>query len=162
MARPARNYANIQFEELRRQIDGPFNELHDGLEEAYYGDRRPDGSLDKSTGWMAGVSKPWEGFDKEATPTASKALFNRLHGALWQFRALHFHAENLKRPQPYPADRYDEYDDEQPDGTVAKRRRVEDERASLRDFRQVHGTDYGKLRTALQSTGINVNPDATD
>lgn len=158
MARPVRNYDGIQFEDLRRQIDGVFNDLHDSLEEAYYGARDANGRLDRTTGWSAGVSKPWEGFDVRPTPEQSKAQFDVLHGHLWISHSLHFHAENLKQPSPYPRSAYDEYEDD--DGVL--RSRVAEDRQKLKALR---GTDFGtfnKLMDALNAKGVQVDPDATE
>ncbi len=160
--RPERNYNGIQFEELRRQIDPIFEVLHDELEEAYYGDRGADGRFDRATGWLAGVSKPWHGFDKRATPEKSKALFDALHGALFSAHLLHFHAENLKRAKPYASREYDEYDDEQPDGTTVVRRRVVEEREKLKALRREFGPGFDRALKALRDKGADINLDATD
>ena len=153
-----RNRDGIQFAELRALIDPKVEGLHDGLEEAYYGDRDPvTGALDRTTGWLAGVSKPWHGFDKQATPALSKSLFERLHGALFDVHYLFFHDENQNRQTPYSRGDYDDYDDDGVPGS-----RVADSRAALRDFRTNFGAEFGALMAAFNTVGVVVDPDATD
>ena len=102
-----RNYDGVRFDELRRLMDDRFHGLHDELEEAYWGNRDSNGRWIPGTGWRNGISKPWLGLDLQATPEDSRIYFDLLHGMLWQFYTVVFHEENLKRPTPYPAEKYD-------------------------------------------------------
>ncbi len=153
-----RNFAGIQFEALRQRIDGAFNALHDALEEAYYGERGADGRWVPGTGWRNGQSKPWMGFDKTATPAASKALFDRLHSSLWTAYGLVFHEENLKQPQPYARERYDTVRD---DAGVVIGSRVETARASLRALRTARPDEFAALKNWAAARSFALDSDAT-
>ena len=83
----ARNFAGIQFESIRKTLDVRFNQEHDDLSSAYY------------DYWSKGLSRPWKGFDKQATPEASKALFDKLHGLIFQRHLVAFHNANMKLPK---------------------------------------------------------------
>lgn len=67
----SRNRQNILDADLRADVDPIFEEMHDELERAYY------------DAWRHGRSQPWQGYDVQATPEASKLLFDRLHGAIF-------------------------------------------------------------------------------
>jgi hypothetical protein len=69
--RPDRNYEKVEKGDLRIQIEPAFNALHDDLTEAYY------------QHWKKGESAPWFGYDVQATPEESKALFDSLHGLIF-------------------------------------------------------------------------------
>ena len=65
-----RNFDGIQFERLRRKVDQPFNDLHDELEECFYGPRtipvqrrgKTVMRMDRTQGWGAGVYRScWGG-----------------------------------------------------------------------------------------------------
>lgn len=88
-----RNLDGTQFESLRKAIDGKFNALHDSLEDAYYNH------------WKKGLSKAWHGFDVQADSADSKALFDSLHGALWNEHEAALIAENERQGHPYDADK---------------------------------------------------------
>lgn len=66
-----RNRTGILDADLRADVDPIFEALHDALERAYYDH------------WRHGRSQPWQGYDVQATPEASKLLFDQLHGAIW-------------------------------------------------------------------------------
>lgn len=66
-----RNRTGILDADLRADVDPIFEALHDALERAYYDH------------WRHGRSQPWQGYDVQATPAASKQLFDQLHGAIW-------------------------------------------------------------------------------
>lgn len=89
----------IQFESLRKDIDPPFLALIETLNVAYY------------QFWKNGRSSPWHGFDVQATPELSKALFDRLHGAIWGAHELAIRDENERRGFPYPVDKVDPLDE---------------------------------------------------
>ncbi len=154
-----RNFDLVQHEDLRRKIDARFNTLHDSLEEAYYGERGPDDRFVQDTGWRHGVSKPWQGFDKGATPKASKALFDELHGLLWRVYELAFHEENVKQATPYPRAKYDR-PTEARDGT--KGTTLGDARKSLRDLRADRPTIFNGMVGAVRGEGFAIDPDAVD
>ena len=88
-----RNYTGTQFEKIRKVLDAKFNQAHDDLSVAYY------------DYWSKGLSKPWKGFDKQATPEANKVLFDKLHGLVFHLREVAFHNANLLLPL---AERYSE------------------------------------------------------
>lgn len=91
-----RNYTGIQFESIRKTLDGTFNQEHDDLSVAYY------------DYWSKGLSKPWQGFDAQATPEASKVLFDKLHGLIFHRYLVAFHNANMALPKPkqYSEDEY--------------------------------------------------------
>ncbi len=122
--RPIRNRVDIQHESLRTRIvrgdlmfDEVFEEIHDGLSEAYYGARLDNGAHDRATGWSAGVSKPFSDpfiaagriFDVQANPRKSKELFDRLHGMIFHIRAVSMHRLNmsLSLAEQLPREEYD-------------------------------------------------------
>jgi hypothetical protein len=104
----------VQFVELRKVIDQKFADLHDSLEEAYYGTRGADGKFIRDTGWRHGVSKPWNGFDKGNNAVASKALFDQLHAAIWWKYQIAIGEENTRQGVPYEISTLD------PDGRAAQ------------------------------------------
>lgn len=68
-----RNFEGVQFAELRKTVDVPFNVVHDELSDCYYNKKpfRTYGILDKAT-------------------------FDKLHGLIFLQREVKFHEENLK------------------------------------------------------------------
>jgi len=123
--RTLRNFGDVAFESLRRAIDTKFNDLHDSLEEAYYGRRGDDGRFVRGTGWRDGASSPWHGVDVQATPAESKALFERLHGALWWRHDGALAAENARQGSPYPLEKLDPPDSAGLRKSAAARQRFE-------------------------------------
>src|SRR3990167_2706054 len=89
----------IQFDSLRKDIDPPFLAAANELSDAYY------------KFWKRGESSPWQGFDVRATLELSKALFDKLHGALWNAHALAIHDANVARGFPYDTEKTDPLDD---------------------------------------------------
>ena len=77
-----RNFDNIQFEELRRQIDDKFNQTADELSIAYY------------CYWKYDQSKPFQGYDVLPTLEENKAQFDKLHGLIWHHYTIAFHNGN--------------------------------------------------------------------
>lgn len=73
-----RNFEHIQFETIRKRIDGKYNSLHDELTECYY------------KFWKKGLSKPFQGYDVQKTPEESKELFDKLHGLLFTMYSIEF------------------------------------------------------------------------
>lgn len=102
----------VEFAELRKVVDQKFADLHDSLEEAYYGQRDSSGRFTPGTGWKDGVSVPWNGFDKGNTPAASKEIFDRLHGQLFHEHHLALIDENTKQGERYSADKIDPVDEQ--------------------------------------------------
>ena len=135
-----RNFDNVQFASLRANVDPPFNALHDELEEAYY------------QFWKLGQSHPWLGFDVQATPAESKALFDRLHGALWWAYDIKLNDANdaLAQPDRFDADRIDPVVN--PDAPVNQQIRKRDFAKQL--WRNASGFDAASFKTALEARGL--------
>ena len=159
--RPIRNFDGIQFEQLRIKIDDRFNDLHDSLEEAYYGDRDAVTNLfTPGTGWRNGQSKPWHGFDVKPGLKNSQTQFDQLHGLIWTFYKLAFHEENQKETTPIPRSEYDhEFAD---DGVTIINSKVENARNSLRVSRTTRSAMFNALKTWATTQNLTINPDAMD
>ena len=188
MSRPQRNFTGVQFESLRLVIDASFNTFSDELEEAFYGNRQADGSLDKTTGWRAGVSKPFRGFNKRATPALSQALFEKIQGALHQIYMLVLHDENVTQGLPFSRSDYDKdlpsraADDIVDAARQARRvltsqertdldaaltsatpvKVIEDRRTALKGLRTNDLAVFNMLQTWATSQSFNIDPDRTD
>lgn len=91
-----RNYDGIRFESLRRVVDPPFGEFHDGLSAAYY-----NGEV-FSHPWLIEWGYPKE-IDfktmKQESPKDAKSLFDEIHALQDLKRQEKFHQENLKQPE---------------------------------------------------------------
>ncbi len=88
-----RNMDRIQHESVRRVVDQKFYDLHDALEEAWYGDRRLDDSMDRATGAKAGIiGRLWNGIE-----ITTKEQFDELHGLLWHHHTMAIFAENVRQ-----------------------------------------------------------------
>lgn len=159
MARPTRNFSGVQFQALRERIDRKFCDLHDSLEEAYYGDRGEDGRWVAGTGWRNGQSSPWYGFDVLATPEQSKAQFDEIHAFLHAAYLLIFHEENQEEATPYSRDAYDYRRDE---GGNITESRVAGVRSRLRWLKNNRPAIFNKLKTWAQNNGFTFNEEATD
>jgi hypothetical protein len=83
-----RNYTGIQLENIRKTLDATFNQEHDELSTAYY------------DYWAKGLSWPWKGFDVQATPKASKVLFEKLHGLIFSRYLVALHNANMALLEP--------------------------------------------------------------
>jgi hypothetical protein len=81
-----RNTKGIEFESIRKTLDGRFNDLHDELSAAYY------------DYWRKGLSKSFRNFNVQTTIEESEALFNELHGLLFDLRLIAFHDANMALP----------------------------------------------------------------
>lgn len=130
-----RNFAGVQFEDVRRVVDPAYNTLHDQLEDCYYGDvvvEHPElqgtpthrKGRRYANGWVSGVSKPFvtgaRTYDVQATPRLSKELFDKLHAYIWLMRQADMVAVNIRLGTPYDMDQLDEPErdeQEQPTGT---------------------------------------------
>ena len=157
-----RNYDRVKHEALRRVIDDRFNQMHDDLEEAYYGPRDGNGRFVPGTGWRNGLSSPWLGFDVQVTPSLSKVLFDRLHGMLWQFYTLVFHEENLKQAEPFKSNEYDTYREQNDAGarigpTLS---RVGEMKTTIQARSVDDSTEFLALQTELKRLGFDVDPNA--
>lgn len=87
-----RNYDKIQFEKYRRVVDPKFNQLHDKLTNCYY------------SYWKKGLSKPFQGYDKQSNLKDSKILFDKLHGLIFEHHLIEIneeHERTLEKDQ-YP------------------------------------------------------------
>lgn len=90
---PERNIeSNIQYYDLRKDIDPIFNKVHDELSGAYYN------------------KKPFRSYG-----ILTKEQFDKLHGLIFLMRDVKFHEENLKLPkeQQIPESQYNYILDEQ-------------------------------------------------
>lgn len=98
-----RNFDAVQFEDLRRRIDPKFNQAHDELSDCYY------------NYWKEGKSKPFHGYDVQATLGESKELFDKLHGLIFLYRDVLFHQENFRQPEVdrIPEEKYNNILDDQ-------------------------------------------------
>ena len=101
-----RNFDNIQFAELRKKIDGKFNEIHDELTACYYDYWKHE----KSKLFISGGKT----YDVQDTPEKSKQLFDKLHGLIFTVRDVKFHQENLRqlKKDRIPEEKYNEEMDE--------------------------------------------------
>ena len=84
MVKP-RNFDRVTFEDIRIDLDPPFNAVHDELSECFYG------------------KKPFRGYG-----ILDKETFDKLHGMIFMKRDCEFHKRNLARLVPYPESRYNE------------------------------------------------------
>lgn len=120
--RKDRNMDGVRFERLRKQWDGYFNQLHDELEDAYYGPKDENGRFLPDTGWRNGKSSPVFGLDcvvedlpvklgaylkvesgqEMLTTDQARQLFDLLHGAIWQAHSLWLQRQNAELEEPYP------------------------------------------------------------
>lgn len=85
---PLDNQTTCQHASLRfgpEQLDIKIRGLVDTLEDAYYNH------------WKLQRSKTFLTFDMQETLQDSKALFDRLHGIIWNFHFLLFHIFNTER-----------------------------------------------------------------
>ncbi len=71
-----RNFDKIQFEDLRKDIDPKYNNLHDELTDCYY---------KKISFRNYGI--------------LTKEQFDKLHGLIFLHRDIEFHDKNLERPK---------------------------------------------------------------
>lgn len=127
----------IQFDALRQDLDPPFLALVAELEVAYY------------QHWKLGEPHAFQGFDVQATSEESKALFDKLHGAIWHAHHIAIAGENEKQGRPYDVETVDEI----PDGK-AVRRSVE-EKKKLKDLK-AEGMDIPAM---LALRGVTVAVD---
>ncbi len=188
MTRLTRNYTAIQFEALRRVIDPAFHDFKDELEEAVYGNRRDDGSTDKSTGWLADVSKPFRGMDKQATEKDSRALFDEIHGHLYTLYTLVLHDENVAQGFPFAREEIDRpIPSRIAESIIETARRekrvltgqertdintslvdaapnttIEAKRERMRDLRANNVAVFDLLKTWATEQGFDLDPDRTD
>ena len=78
-----RNFDGIQFEEIRKKIDGKYNQMHDELSDCYYN------------------KKPYQDYG-----ILDKETFDKLHGAIFLNRDIEFHKENIASKTPIPEEQY--------------------------------------------------------
>ncbi len=115
-----RNRDGIQFANVRLTLDPVWEDLHDRLEDAYYGPADPI-TGGRSGGWRADLSSVFDGggghlYDKLGTPAESKVQFQKLHGLIFLERHLALIAANAALPpaQRHPINKIDPFDDETP------------------------------------------------
>lgn len=160
--RTDRNFDGVQLERLRKEWDGHFNQLHDELEDAYYGPKDAEGRFIPGTGWRNGESRPLQGLDvtveslpvklaahlkvepdqEKLTAEQAKQLFDLLHGPLWQAHTLWLHKMNAQLAEPYPED---ELNPETEDAQGEKVRKVELERLAMDALASLSGIDMVAL-----------------
>jgi predicted nucleotidyltransferase component of viral defense system len=92
---PERNYDKVQYESIRREIDGVFTTFHDALSKAYY-----DGTIIKSPiiiqyGYNSDTID--FGSKKLLDPVGAKKLFDLLHGINEEKRMIKFDEVNKLR-----------------------------------------------------------------
>lgn len=87
-----RNFEKVQFEKLRKKVDKKFNDVHDELSDCYY-----NGKAFRTYGIL------------------TKEQFDKLHGLIFEMRAVKFHEENLKQPakDKIPEAKYNDETDEE-------------------------------------------------
>ena len=79
-----RNFDRVQYADIRKIVDGEFNDLHDSLSDAYY------------NYWKKGKNKQWKGYDIKNTLEESKELFDKLHSLIFFKRDVKLNEENNK------------------------------------------------------------------
>ena len=94
------NFNGVQFETLRRKIDPPFIGLVRELDIAYYGH------------WRQGVSYDFHGRDPIAEGLKPRALFDQLHGNIWNEHTKALIQANIDAGFPYPEDKINPIEDE--------------------------------------------------
>lgn len=135
----------IEHESLRAVIDPAFRALRDELRLSYYGPI-VDGRRQK-IGWIAGNSIPFRGFDVQATPELSQALYDKIYGNLWHFYTLVLHDENVTQGMPYDREGYD--------GTIRDRSYELILQNAQREGRALTNDDVRAINAALTSTEPN-------
>jgi hypothetical protein len=85
-----RNFDGIQFEDLRRTVDGKFNTMHDELTDCYYN------------------KKPFQG------KLLTKEEFDKFHGLIFHLYIIAFHQANLAQAKKdrIPEEKYNDITDE--------------------------------------------------
>lgn len=127
MASPhPRNFDNVAFERIRRKVDPPFNDLHDELEQAYYGAYDANGRFLPGLGWRnrqevaiwgGAISNrienlplliqrrlSVEGQTGLLGTAKAERLFDHLHGLLFHFHTVALREANDAEP---PGQQYD-------------------------------------------------------
>lgn len=125
-----RNFSRVPLERLREIVDPRFNAAHDALSDAYYGTLQFDGQgiyIGRAAdGWKHDVSHPvtlgGQDFDKDSDPTLSKALFDRVHGHIFDLlrKERLITNNNLPAQDRYPLDEIDEPILTDPEGEDAR------------------------------------------
>ena len=84
-----RNYGKVQFENLRKEVDPVYTDLHDRLSETYYDFWKK--GLDKEVNLGGNL------YNRQPTPEESKALFDELHGLIEHKRVQKMNDTNSKK-----------------------------------------------------------------
>ena len=91
-----RNYDNINFETLRREVDAKYTEFHDALSAAYYDGASLDHQLAVDMGYTI---RPIDfGVLKTENPVLAKEIFDLLHEGQEIKRQIDFHEINMAKP----------------------------------------------------------------
>jgi hypothetical protein len=128
----------IQYESLRKgpaRLDARFRSLVEELEVAYY------------QNWKLGNSHLFLGFDVQPTPRQSKALFDRLHGFIWDIYSLVFHILNKEQALGSQIDE-ERYRFKRDDGGTLLRDRITTTSARLNQID--NATDAGVIKTRVE------------
>ena len=92
VTRPYPDLTGCRHAAQRAKVDPPALDLVRALEDAYYGtatawDREGTATARAADGWRHGASHPvtigGRAYDIEISPSASQAVFDRLHGLIW-------------------------------------------------------------------------------
>lgn len=143
MTRPYPRLDGADARSIRDKIDRIFVDEIRRLEDCFYGtaqewDAEGLASVRATDGWRDGVSCPYviggRTFDVRADAAASRALFDRIHGALWQLHELCLIAQAEADTDPDAARlRYRErWDPDPADPDNMQRRITVDRKAELR------------------------------
>lgn len=92
------NLTGVQFESVRRKVDAGFLALVKELEVAYY------------QNWKLGLSYSFYGRDPIKEGIDPKALFDALHGNIWNEHSKAIIQQNEADGRPYPAEKVNPVD----------------------------------------------------
>lgn len=86
---PERNMDNIAFEDLRKQVEGKYNDVHDRLTAAY----RNGGTFTQGELTLDFVAL------KESAAADAKSVFDRYHALIFYMMEVAFHEANMALPE---------------------------------------------------------------
>lgn len=107
---PERNYEGMQFENLRKEVDAPYNEFHDALSIAYYNGIVFNHPWLKKWGYKYDIDFPTL---KATNPAEAKRLFDEIHALQDWERVKTFHETNMSKPviERIPEEKYNHITD---------------------------------------------------
>lgn len=160
--RKDRNMDGVRFERLRKQWDGYFNQLHDELEEAYYGPKDENGRFLPGNGWRNSKTSPVFGLDcvvadlpvklvahlmvrpgqETLNAVQARQLFDLLHGAIWKAHTLWLERQNRELEEPYPET---VINPEVQDRQGNKEPLADRQRRAIADLKTLTGIDIARL-----------------